>query len=109
MEISKNILDMIEYPKEGILSKELLKNDKVDIGLFCMAAGTEMSDHTSVRPAFVQVIEGKGAFNLSSKDDSGELEGKEIEMKPGVIIFMDADAVHGLKAKENMAFILGLY
>jgi nitric oxide dioxygenase len=96
----KNIEEMIEYPKEGILSKELLKNDKVDMGLFCMAAGTEMSDHTSVRPAFVQVVEGRGVFNL---------EGKDIEMKPGVVIFMDADAVHGLKAEENMAFILGLY
>lgn len=96
----KNIKEMIEYPREGILSKELIKNDKVDIGLFCMAKGTEMSDHTSVRPAFVQVIEGNGVFTL---------EGKEIEMKEGVIINMDADVVHGLKAIENTTFILGLY
>ena len=96
----KNIKQMIEYPEEGIISKELIKNNKVDIGLFCMAKGTEMSDHTSVRPAFVQVIEGKGIFNLA---------GQDIEMKPGVIINMEADAVHGLKAEENTAFILGLY
>ena len=98
--MNKDIFDMIEYPKEGILSKELMKNDKVDLGLFCMAAGTKMSDHTSVRPAFVQVIEGKGVFNL---------EGNDIEMKPGVIIFMKADSVHRLEAKENTTFILGLY
>ena len=96
----KNIKQMIEYPEEGIISKELIKNNKVDIGLFCMAKGTEMSDHTSVRPAFVQVIEGKGIFNLA---------GQDIEMKPGVIINMEADAVHGLKAEENTTFILGLY
>ncbi len=96
----KNILEMIEYPQEGILSKEIIKNDKLDMGLFCMAKGTEMSDHTSVRPAFVHVVEGLGVFNL---------EGKDIEMKPGVIIQMSAGAVHGLKAKENTAFILGLY
>ena len=98
--MEKNILEMIEYPKEGILSKEILKNDKVDLGLFCMAKGTEMSDHTSVRPAFVHVVDGRGVFTLS---------GKDIEMKPGVVIQMDADAVHGLKALENTAFILGLY
>tara|TARA_Y100000310_G_scaffold78602_1_gene75256 strand:+ start:356 stop:652 length:297 start_codon:yes stop_codon:yes gene_type:complete len=98
--MNKNIKQMIEYPKEGILSKELIKNDKVDIGLFCMAKGTEMSDHTSVRPAFVQVIEGKGIFNLA---------GEDIEMKPGVFINMEADDVHGLKAEENTTFILGLY
>jgi quercetin dioxygenase-like cupin family protein len=96
----KNIKEMIEYPQEGILSKEILKNDKVDIGLFCMAKGTEMSNHTSIRPAFVHVIEGRGVFNL---------EGKDIEMKEGVIIPMEADAVHGLKAEENTTFILGLY
>ena len=98
--MEKNILGMIEYPREGILSKEILKNDKVDIGLFCMAKGTEMSNHTSVRPAFVQVVEGDGIFNL---------EGKNIEMKPGVVISMEAGAVHGLKAVENTAFVLGLY
>lgn len=98
--MEKNIKEMIEYPREGILSKEIIKNDKVDIGLFCMAAGTEMGDHTSVRAAFVHVVEGKGVFNL---------EGKDIEMRPGVMISMDADAVHRLKAIENTAFILGLY
>ena len=98
--MNKNIREMIEYPLEGISSKEIIKNDKVDLGLFCMAKGTEMSDHTSVRPAFVQVIEGKGTFNL---------EGEEIEMNTGVFIDMEANAVHGLKAEENTTFILGLY
>jgi nitric oxide dioxygenase len=98
--MNKNIQQMIEYPKEGIISKEIIKNEKVDLGLFCMAKGTEMSDHTSVRPAFVHVIEGKGIFNL---------EGEDIEMKPGVLINMETNAVHGLKAEENTTFILGLY
>ena len=98
--MEKNIKKMIEYPKEGILSKELIGNDKVDIGLFCMAKGTNMSDHTSVRPAYVHVIEGDGVFTL---------EGKEIAMKEGVIISMKANTAHGLKAVENTTFILGLY
>ena len=98
--MEKNIKEMIEYPEEGILSKELIKNEKADIGLFCMAKGTEMSNHTSVKPGFVQVIEGKGIFNL---------KGEDIEMKEGVFIYMEADAVHSLKAEENTAFILGLF
>ncbi|MBT6689828.1 cupin domain-containing protein [archaeon] len=96
----KNIKEMIEYPREGILSKEICKDDKLDLGLFCMAAGTVMGDHTSVKTAFVQVVEGDGVFNL---------EGKDIVMKPGVVILMKAGAVHNLKAIENTAFILGLY
>jgi nitric oxide dioxygenase len=98
--MEKNIKEMIEYPEEGILSKELIKNEKTDIGLFCMAKGTEMSNHTSVKPGFVHVIEGKGIFNL---------KGEDIEMKPGIFIYMEADAVHSLKAEENTTFILGLF
>lgn len=96
----KDIKEMIEYPREGILSKEISKDDKLDMGLFCMAAGTVMSDHTSVRPAFVHVVEGDGVFNL---------EGEDIEMKAGVVIVMKAGAVHNLKAISNVAFVLGLY
>ena len=98
--MNKNIKDLIEYPQEGILSKEIVKNEKTDIGLFCMAKGTEMSNHTSVKPGFVHVIEGKGIFNL---------KGEDIEMKPGEFIYMEADAVHSLKAEENTAFLLGLW
>jgi quercetin dioxygenase-like cupin family protein len=30
-------------------------------------------------------------------------------MKPGIFIYMEADAVHSLKAEENTTFILGLF
>ena len=95
----KNIIELIEYPKEGILSKEILKNDKIDVTLFCMALGTEIDEHTSTKQGFVYVIDGKGLFNL---------EGEEIEMIPGVFIPMRENAVHSLKAEENASFVLVL-
>lgn len=95
----KNIKQMIEYPKEGILSKELAKTGKQDVNLFCMAKGTKMSEHTSTKQGFVYVLEGKGVFVL---------EGKDIEMLPGVFIFMNKNAKHSLSAKENTSFILAL-
>ncbi|MBR9681989.1 MAG: cupin domain-containing protein [Candidatus Altiarchaeota archaeon] len=99
MMLDKNILDMIEYPKQGILSKDLEKNDKINLTLFCMAEGTNISDHTSTKGGFVYVIEGEGSFKL---------EGKDIAMKSGVFIYMDENAVHSLKATKNIAFILAL-
>ena len=98
--MAKNIMEMIEYPREGLLSKEISKDEKLDLGLFCMAKGTVMGDHTSVKDAFVHVVEGEGVFNL---------EGEDIEMKPGVVILMKANAVHNLRAIKNTAFVLGLY
>lgn len=97
--MEKNVNNMIEYPEEGIISKTIIKNNRTDIGLFCMAAGTEMSEHTSKRAGFVHVLEGKGVFSI---------EGENIEMLPGVLFFMKESAVHSLKAEGNTSFILGL-
>ncbi len=92
-----NIKEMIEYPKKGILSKSIIKNSKIDASLFCMATGTEIDEHTSTKKGIVYVLEGNGIFNL---------EGKDIEMKEGTIIFMNENAVHSLSTEENTSFLL---
>jgi len=97
--MQKNIKQMIEYPNEGVLSKEILKDDKVEVSLFCMADGTEIGEHTSTKQGYVYVLEGNGIFNL---------EGESIEMKEGVFIFMKENAVHSLSAEKNISFILSL-
>lgn len=97
--MNEKINELIEYPKEGILSKEIVKNDKLNITLFCMAKGTDISEHTSTKQGFVYVIEGEGIFNL---------KGKEITMSSGVFIYMKEDAIHSLKANENTSFLLVL-
>jgi len=94
-----SIKEMVEYPKEGVLSKDIVKTKRNNVSLFCMAAGTEMGEHTSTKQGFIYVVEGRGIFNL---------EGKDIKMLPGVFIFMKENAIHSLKAEENTAFILSL-
>jgi nitric oxide dioxygenase len=97
---NKNLKKLIEYPSEGILSKQIFKDDSIEITLFCMAKGGELSEHTTTKEGIVEVIEGRGLFNL---------QGKEIEMVPGEIIFMKKDVVHSLNAIENTSFLLTLY
>jgi nitric oxide dioxygenase len=96
--MNKNILELIEYPEEGILSKEIVKG-KMNVTLFCMAKGTEMTEHTSTKQGTIYVVEGDGVFKLS---------GKDIQMKPGVIIYMKENEVHSIKSHENTSFILTL-
>lgn len=100
MESWKNINKLIEYPTGGIVSREIIKTAKSNITLFCLAAGTEISDHTATREGFVHVIEGNGIFNLA---------GEEIAMQPGTIIPMAENAVHSLRADENTSFVLALF
>lgn len=97
--MERNIKELIEYPKEGVLSKDLVRTKKNNVSLFCMAAGTEIGEHTSTKQGFIYVVEGRGIFNL---------EGRGIKMLPGVFIFMKENAVHSLSAEENTAFILSL-
>jgi nitric oxide dioxygenase len=96
----KNIKELVDYSKEGILSKQLTKTDKVDITLFCMAKGTEISEHTTTKEGFIYVVEGDGIFNL---------EGEDITMLPDVFIFMKRNAIHSLKVNKNTSFILSLF
>ena len=95
----ENINKLIEYPSKGVLSKVITKDNKMNITLFSMAKGTDISEHTSTKSGFVYVIEGKGIFNL---------EGEDIVMEPGKFITMKENAAHSLKAEENTSFILAL-
>lgn len=92
-----NLHDHLHYPEAGVLSKTLLKQEGCQYTLFCLAAKTEISEHTSTRNATVQVLAGQGILTL---------EGEEIVLEPGVFIFMAANAPHALQASENLAFLL---
>ncbi|MGJ3246414.1 MAG: cupin domain-containing protein [Elainellaceae cyanobacterium] len=89
----------LEYPQSGVLSKVLLKLPTCQYTLFCLAAGTDISEHTSTRNATVQVIEGRGILTL---------EGNDFPLEPGVFVVMPANAPHALQASENLAFLLTL-
>ena len=97
--MNNKIYDLIDYSEGGILSKEILKNNKINVALFCMAKGTELSEHTTTKAGFVFVLEGHGAFNFKEKG---------IKMEKGVFIELPQNAVHSLKAKENTSFLLVL-
>lgn len=91
---------MLEFPREGILSKVLAKTNVSNHTLLCLAKGSDMSEHTSTREAAVTVLKGKGTFILRRK---------KIKMKPGVFIFMPKNAPHSLSADEDLAILLSLF
>lgn len=94
-----HLRDKIEYAETGVVSKVLLKVPHCQYTLFCLAAATDIAEHTSTRNAVVHVIEGQGALTL---------EGQDITLEPGVFVYMPANAPHALKADTNLAFLLTL-
>lgn len=91
--------EQIEYPQSGVFSKVILKDHACQYTLFCLAANTEISEHTSTRNATVNVIEGRGLLTLS---------GQDIALEPGILVFIPANAPHALKAEDKLAFLLTL-
>ncbi|MFA5117824.1 MAG: cupin domain-containing protein [Candidatus Omnitrophota bacterium] len=101
--IKSAILDleaMMEFPKDGVFSKVLVKTNTSNYTLMCLAKGSDISEHTSSREAAVTVLKGKGTFILN---------GKKIKMAPGVFIFMPKNAPHSLSASEDLAILLSLF
>ncbi|MCS3923650.1 cupin domain-containing protein [Methanosalsum natronophilum] len=95
----KDLFELMQFPTEGIFSTVLAKSDTYNYTLMCLAKGSDIDTHTSTKNGVVQVLRGSGTFKLFDQ---------EIEMKPGVFIFMPANAPHSLKASEDLAILLCL-
>ena len=97
--VIENLEDLMQFPREGIFSKVLVKTAISNYTLMCLAKGADISEHTSTKEAAVTVLRGKGTFVLGEK---------KIKMKPGVFIFMPKNAPHSLSADEDLAILLSL-
>ncbi|WP_017661216.1 cupin domain-containing protein [Baaleninema simplex] len=94
-----NLRDRLEYPEAGVLSKVVFQDSACQYTLFCLAEGTEISEHTATRNATVHVLEGTGTLILN---------GDVISLDPGTFVFMAANAPHALQASSNLSFLLTL-
>ena len=95
----KNLLEIVDMPKQGILSVPVVDNEDYKVVLFLMPAGQYLSPHTTVMPATIYVIKGLADFTL----------GEEVyEVKPGDHFYMPPNYNHAIKAKEDFVFILNL-
>ncbi|MBP2030699.1 nitric oxide dioxygenase [Methanohalophilus levihalophilus] len=96
---SRDLTELMQFPTEGIFSTVLAKSENYNYTLMCLAAGSDIDEHTSTKNGVVQVLKGKGKFRLFDQD---------IEMKEGVFIFMPKNAPHSLKADEDLSILLCL-
>jgi quercetin dioxygenase-like cupin family protein len=96
---AKDLNELMQFPKEGIFSTVLARSDSYNYTLMCLSKGSDIDTHTSSKNGCVYVLKGEGTFTLF---------GKNIQMKPGIFIFMPKNAAHSLKAKEDLAILLCL-
>lgn len=95
-----NLNEMVEFAKEGIVSKSFADMRHAKFVLFSMAAGQYLSEHTASMPATIHVLRGKGQVKLGRRWRTVE---------PGTWIHMRKGLVHAVKAQEALVFLVTLF
>lgn len=88
---------MLEYQKDAVVSKTVLKKDTGTVTLFAFDEGQGLSEHTAPFDAMVQVLDGEVEITIS---------GKPYHLKQGEFIIMPANEPHALKATRKFKMML---
>jgi len=91
---------MIEFARDGIVSKTVAKKAGNEISLFCMSTGQELSTHSASFPAVIHVLKGKGKITLGSQ---------LYEAKPNAWFYMPKGLPHAVVSTDNLVFLLTLF
>lgn len=95
-----NLDAMVEFAKDGIVSKTIVDESRTKVVLFSFAPGQSLSEHTASVPASIHVLQGRASILLGEE---------RYEAGPGSYVFMPANLRHAVDAHENMVFLLTLH
>ena len=93
------LASLVDYQKDAIVSRTLLRTTSGHIVLFAFDAGQELSEHTSPYEVMVLGIEGEADFTLS---------GETFKVRAGDMLLMPPNAPHSLKALTPFKMLLVL-
>ena len=91
------LLNEVEIPAKGILSRTLLNDERVRIVLFGFAQGEELSAHTAPVPAVLYFLKGEARVKLGAD---------ALEARAGSLAHMAPNLPHGIFAKTPVVMLL---
>ncbi len=94
---SQELISLIEYSADSIVSKTILDKPAGTITLFAFDKGQKLSEHTASYDAVVQVIDGSAQLTIG---------GEEVKVLAGEIIIMRANVPHAVAAEEKFKMLL---
>jgi len=95
-----DLVSMIEFARDGIVSKTVAKKAGNEVSLFCLSTGQELSTHSASFPAIIHVLKGKGQITLGSQSYEG---------KPNAWFYMPKGLPHAVQSTENLVFLFTLF
>ena len=97
--VFRDLLAEAPVPARGILSQTLSDEGGVELVLFAFAAGEQLSEHTSARPAIMHILSGEADMTVGVE---------AIQAGPGTWARMPADTKHSLAARTPVVMALYL-
>lgn len=94
-----HLLDEVEIPENGTLSRVVFSGDGLRVVLFAFDQGQELTDHTASVSAVIQVVKGRFALTLGDEN---------VEIGADSWVHMDAHLSHAVVALEPSVLILTL-
>lgn len=91
---SLNIENLVDYQKDTVVSREVIKKELGTVTFFAFDKGQGLSEHSAPFDAMVQVIDGEAEITIS---------GNKNIVKKGEMIIMLANEPHALQA-VNMPY-----
>lgn len=88
-----------EIPPDSIVSRTFYADDRLKAILFGFAAGQELSEHTSARPAVLHILQGQARLTLG---------GEAFVVGPGAWAHMALHVPHSVYAETAVVMLLYL-
>ncbi len=89
-----NTKNLIEYQKDSVVSREIIKKEIGTVTIFAFDKGQGLSEHSAPFDAMVQIIDGEAEITI---------DGKPNTVSEGEMIIMPGNIPHALQA-ENKQF-----
>ena len=97
MGTSRELVSLVEYTADSIVSKTILDKPAGTITLFAFDRGQKLSEHTAPYDAVVQIIDGLAQLTIG---------GQGVRASAGDIIIMPANVPHAVVADEKFKMLL---
>lgn len=88
---------LLDYQKEAVVSKEIIKKDAGTVTLFAFDKGQGLSEHTAPFDALVYIVDGSAEIRIA---------GKLSIVKKGQIAILPANKPHAVKAVRKFKILL---
>ena len=94
---AQNLVDLVEYSKDSIVSKTILDKSAGTITLFAFDKDQKLSEHTAPYDAVVQVLDGNCQLTIGDQSK---------QAVAGEIIIMPGNVPHSVTATEKFKMLL---